>query len=112
MDSLIELIRKGRLPLHQFMDLETVNWIKENRPPFNISTPPKFNLKGLIDNDLSEIKKYIPDPNWFLVSKKKDSIRVARRKPPRQWERRPTASGKPSTTPAHPRRHMNRHSGG
>ena len=74
MVSLIELIRKGRLPLHQFMDLETVNWIKENKPSFNIGNSPRFNLKHLIDNNLSEIKKYIPDPTWFLVSKKKDSI--------------------------------------
>ncbi|MFX1340696.1 MAG: hypothetical protein ACFFDK_18945 [Promethearchaeota archaeon] len=70
MVSLIELIQKGKLPLHQFMDLETVNWIKENRPSFNISTPP---LKMKPDY-LLEIKKYIPDPTWFIITKKKDSI--------------------------------------
>ena len=59
------------MPLHQFMDLETVNWIKENKPSFNIGNSLRFNLKHLIDNYLSEIKKYIPDPTWFLVSKKK-----------------------------------------
>ena len=70
MVSLIELIQKGKLPLHQFMDLETVNWIKENRPSFNISTPP-LNLKP---DFLSEIMKFIPDPTWFILSKKEDSI--------------------------------------
>lgn len=71
MVSLIELIQKGKLPLHQFMDFETINWIKENIPSFDLSTPPKFNLKP---DFLSEIKKFIPDVTWFLISKKKDSI--------------------------------------
>ncbi|MBA7715237.1 hypothetical protein ES703_124278 [subsurface metagenome] len=74
MVSLIELIEKGKLPLHQFMDLETVNWIKENRPSFNNVNSPEFNLKNKIDKYVLEIKKYIPSPTWFLVSKKKDSI--------------------------------------
>lgn len=74
MVSLIELIQEGKVPLHQFMDLETVNWIKLNKPSFNISIPVKFNLKSKIDNYLSELKKHIPDPNWFLIAKKMDSI--------------------------------------
>ncbi len=74
MVSLIELIQKGQLPLHQFMDLETINWIKENRPLFNIDASQKFNLKSKIDNYLSEIKKYVPNPDWFKISKKRDSI--------------------------------------
>ncbi len=74
MVSLIELIQKGKVPLHQFMDLETLNWIKKNKPSFNISAHLKFNLKSKIDNYLSEINNYIPELDWFLVSKKKDTI--------------------------------------
>jgi hypothetical protein len=73
MVSLIELIQKGKLPLHQFMDVETVNWIKKNRPSFQISSPPT-DLKPMLNDYLSEIKKYVPDPAWFLVPKKRDSI--------------------------------------
>ena len=73
MVSLIKLIQTGKLPLNQFMDLETVNWIKDHRPSFNISAPP-INFNPNLNEYLSELKKYIPDPNWFLVSKKKDSI--------------------------------------
>jgi len=74
MVSLIELIQKGKVPLHQFMDLETINWIKKNKPSFNFSNPPKFDFKKEIINSLTEVNKYIPDPNWFLISEKKDSI--------------------------------------
>ena len=74
MVSLIELIKRREYPLHQYMDIETVNWIKENKPLFNISTPQNFNLKLKKDDFILELKKYIPDPNWFLVFKKKDSI--------------------------------------
>ena len=74
MVSLIELIQKGKVPLHQFMDLETLNWIKKNKPSFNISAHLKFNLKSKIDNYFSEINNYVPELDWFLVSKKKDSI--------------------------------------
>jgi hypothetical protein len=74
MVSLIELIQKGKVPLHQFMDLETVNWIKKNKPSFNINNPPEYIFKKQIEYFLGEIKKYIPDPNWFLILEKKDSI--------------------------------------
>lgn len=73
MVSLIKLIQTGKLPLNQFMDLETVNWIKKHRPSFNICTPP-IDFEANLNEYLSELKKYIPDPNWFLVLKKKDSI--------------------------------------
>jgi hypothetical protein len=74
MVSLIELIQRGELPLHQFMDLETINWIKVNNPFFNANAASKFILKPEIDNYLKELKKYIPDPSWFLISEKTDSI--------------------------------------
>ena len=74
MVSLIELIQKGKVPLHQFMDLDTINWIKKNKPSFNINNPPEYNFKDEIDHFLKEIKKYIPDPSWFLISEKMDSI--------------------------------------
>ena len=74
MVSLIELIQKGKVPLHQFMDLETINWIKKNKPLFNINNPSEYIFKNEIHNFLLEIKKYIPDPTWFLISEKKDSI--------------------------------------
>lgn len=74
MVSLIELIRKGSIPYHQFMDLETITWIKKNRPSFNIDLPSNFNLKLKIENSITEVKRYIPDTSWFLISKKSDSI--------------------------------------
>ena len=73
MVSLIELIQTGKLPLNQFMDLETVNWIKDHRPSFKLSPPP-IDFEPNLDEYLMELKNYIPDPNWFLVSKKRDSI--------------------------------------
>ena len=73
MVSLIKLIQTGKLPLNQFMDLETVNWIKDHKPTFNLTAPP-IDFEPHLEEYLMELKNYIPDPNWFLVSKKRDSI--------------------------------------
>ncbi len=74
MNSLIKLIQKGKIPLHQFMDMDTINWIKENKPSFNINTSFKINLKSEIDEYISEINNYVPSLDWFLILKKKDTI--------------------------------------
>ena len=37
MTSLIQLSREKRMPAHQYMDKETLAWIKSNRPTFHIS---------------------------------------------------------------------------
>jgi hypothetical protein len=74
MVSLIELIQRGEVPLNQFMDLETISWIKNNKPLFNVSNPLKSNLKPEVVNCHTEMRKYIPNPNWFLIMEKMDSI--------------------------------------
>lgn len=58
--SLVSLAEQKNLPLHQYMDKETVNWIAAN----NI-------FRGEESVSLSKIsfeylKQYIPPDNWFL----------------------------------------------
>jgi hypothetical protein len=73
MVSLIKLIEKGKIPSNQFMDLETLNWLKKNKPVFKLENSFKFECKSSLDY-ISEIERYIPKLEWFLVSKKTDTI--------------------------------------
>lgn len=74
MVALIELIRKGTIPRNQYMDLETLNWIKKNRPSFNLDDELDLSIKSGIEKSLSLIESFIPLVDWFLVLKKKDTI--------------------------------------
>jgi hypothetical protein len=66
-ESLISLAEKKQLPLHQFMDNETLLWIKKNKPSFKIKTNVILPKRDLI-------KRFIPDNGWFQNKKSLDSI--------------------------------------
>lgn len=75
MKSLIILAEEKLLPDHQFMDIETLNWIKEN--------PSKgYNSKGELPTITSElielITLYSPEPSWFLNKNSIDTIHGTR----------------------------------
>ncbi len=66
-ESLISLAEKKQLPLHQFMDDETLLWIKRNKPRFKTKTNiclPKRDL----------IQRFVPNSDWFQNKKNIDSI--------------------------------------
>jgi hypothetical protein len=67
--DLVELAQQKKLPDYQYMDNETLNWIIENRPKFNLKNKYKINT-----NETESIKKYIPLKNWFLDNKKQETI--------------------------------------
>ncbi|MHA1804232.1 MAG: hypothetical protein ACTSU4_06805 [Promethearchaeota archaeon] len=64
----------GKLPRNQYMDAVTLNWIRENEPAFNAEPLLELNLKLKIEDHLHEIENYIPQIDWFLILKKKDTI--------------------------------------
>ncbi len=76
MVSLFEIYnnRKGQFPKHHYMDLETINWIEENKPTFNINISTKRSIKPEIDKILLEIKKFTPLSNWFLNPEEENTI--------------------------------------
>ncbi|OGM25841.1 hypothetical protein A2962_00335 [Candidatus Woesebacteria bacterium RIFCSPLOWO2_01_FULL_39_61] len=70
MKSLIALASEGNLPPHQFMDKETLDWIKANNPGFQKEKLDKEKGKYIID----KLEKYLPDTRWFLRKEIIDSI--------------------------------------
>jgi len=66
-ESLISLAESKSLPFHQYMDFETLLWIKENKPDFKYKKIIKFKNKSIIKN-------FIPQKNWFYKKKEYDSI--------------------------------------
>jgi len=78
MVSLRDRVDTGKLPRHWYMDLKTLNRIKRNKPEFNISADFNSNLISKIDNLKSELKCFIPDPDWFLVPEEINTIHGVR----------------------------------
>ncbi|MGW4647205.1 hypothetical protein [Kitasatospora sp. NPDC004289] len=68
-DSLVELAARKELPLHQFTDTATVEWIKANRPDFPPAWPPPLrpSTKALVE------QAAIPT-RWFAEPQLADSI--------------------------------------
>ena len=67
---LFRLAQIGDLPLHQFMDWETLHWIIENKPAFT-SKSAKFPLR-------KSLEAFAPPRNWFLETKGFNSIHGVR----------------------------------
>jgi hypothetical protein len=59
--SLIEMASIGSLPLRQYMDLSTWEWIVSNRPKTYKQVEPPFN-KQILD----QLLRYVPPKEWFL----------------------------------------------
>jgi hypothetical protein len=68
MISLIRLAQEKKLPIHQYMDEETLAWIKSNEPNFQGS--------GIIQpaacDSLNILQSYTPKTEWFVGPQKKD----------------------------------------
>ena len=78
MVSLRDSVDTGKLPRHWYMDLKTLNRIKRNKPDFKISPDFKSNLLSKIDKLSSELKRFIPNSNWFLVPEEINTIHGVR----------------------------------
>ncbi len=78
MVSLRESVNSGKLPRHWYMDLNTLNRIKKNKPNFNMSTNFNSSLISEIDKLISELKRFIPDSKWFLVPEEINTIHGVR----------------------------------
>jgi hypothetical protein len=74
MVSLRERVDSGKLPRHWYMDLNTLNRIKRNKPNFNTSSIFKSNFVSRVDRLILELKNFIPDSNWFLVREEINTI--------------------------------------
>jgi len=61
--SLIKKAKLGELPLEQFMDIETLNWIKENKPEFKNGEVSDiiFDYQKIIFN----FEKFYIKEDWF-----------------------------------------------
>ncbi|OIP76885.1 hypothetical protein COS23_01960 [bacterium (Candidatus Moisslbacteria) CG02_land_8_20_14_3_00_36_53] len=66
-ESLFELAERKKLPLHQFIDGETVKWVIKNKPKFGKTGELKLPSRKIL-------KRFIPDNSWFLQAKEIDSI--------------------------------------
>lgn len=67
--SLIKLAQQKQLPDYQYMDDETLNWIIENKPNFDLENKYKINI-----HNLNYLRNYIPLKNWFLASEEIKAI--------------------------------------
>jgi hypothetical protein len=71
--SLLELARRKKLPERQYMDYETLEWIKKNNPFAGIQE--EVNFSKLDFPKLVEIiNKYTPDKKWFIFPQKSETI--------------------------------------
>lgn len=61
--SLVKLAEQKTLPDLQYMDNETLSWIKENSPDFNSVKLKEKHIQRVIE----DVKKYTPKSEWFLV---------------------------------------------
>ena len=65
-ESLVKLAELKALPLHQYMDKETLVWIKENNP-FKDTSDTLNGYHKVFDHTINErIINYIPKKEWFL----------------------------------------------
>ncbi len=64
---LFELAEEKKLPLHQFMDTETIKWIETNEPEFG-------GVRKLKLPDRKILESFTPSNSWFLEKKEIDSI--------------------------------------
>ncbi|THA32291.1 hypothetical protein E6R18_13820 [Streptomyces sp. A1277] len=62
--ALHERAANGSLPAHQTMDLDTLDWIAENRPPFT-SAPPRLSPRAVM---------LTPDASWFTDPQQAGSL--------------------------------------
>lgn len=62
--SLVALAEVKKLPLHQYMDIETIEWISEHNPFNNLT----LNIPPLSIDDLVLLGNYYPPQEWFLAS--------------------------------------------
>ena len=74
MDLLKDKIKNGKIPKHWYMDLNTLNTIKNNKPTFSTNASFNSNFASKIDNLLLELENFIPDFSWFLVQQEIDTI--------------------------------------
>lgn len=65
--SLVSEANQGQLPLNQFMDIETLNWIESNNPFSADST-------GHWEIPLNNLTKYRPKEAWFNDSSRVETI--------------------------------------
>ena len=78
MVSLRDSVNSGKIPRHWYMDLNTLNRIKKNKPKFNVNSDFNSNLISQIDKLTSELKRFIPDSTWFLVPEEINTIHGVR----------------------------------
>jgi len=64
---LFELAEQGRLPLHQYIDVPTVRWIKNNRPALGASKRVSLPAR-------KDVERFAPESKWFCERKIVDSI--------------------------------------
>lgn len=70
--SLIQKAKKKKLPSEQFMDQETLCWIKENKPKFKSK---KINCNVFdCKKVFFYLNKFYPKDNWFIKSKAINTI--------------------------------------
>lgn len=75
--SLVRLASEGNLPDAQFMDDETCDWIRNNRPNFFVKLDETLKLLDLV-KDYEFLKKMEPNIEWFRHEKNYYSIHGAR----------------------------------
>lgn len=68
--SLVFLAEQGNLPQLQFMDEDTLHWIRRNKPNFKSSTVVEKFLFSIKD----DLLRFVPPESWFLRKEGIDSI--------------------------------------
>ncbi len=71
MISLHYLAEEGKLPIHQNIDIETLEWIKKNQPQ-NFKNIDYSEISNTIDIDV--ISKFVSDESWFTSKNKVNSL--------------------------------------
>lgn len=61
--SLVSLAIQKQLPPHQFMDVETLEWIKQNKP-FKVGISTLDNT--ILRESVRQARNFIPCSDWFL----------------------------------------------
>lgn len=71
MTSLHQLAEENNLPLHQNLDTETLEWIKNNKPEELVN----LDYSDIINSiDIDKISRFTPIHNWFTSKDKVNSL--------------------------------------
>jgi len=73
--SLVQLAKENKLPLHQNLDFETLQWIKDNEPQEMKDKDLALVARNV---DIESISRLTPSSTWFTSSEKVNSLHGVR----------------------------------